>query len=94
MLKPGAKGQRRADQDMLDALTAMRESGQIPWEWIVDETRSLDDFTPRYETRTYRFANLRGVDIIFFNWGSAVMSHPVLVMTASALPFRLSHPTA
>ena len=45
VLKPGAKGQRRADQDMLDALTALRESGQIPWEWIVDETRSLDDFT-------------------------------------------------
>ncbi len=43
------------------------------------EYRSLDDFTPRYETRTYQLANLRGVDIIFFNWGSALMSHPVLV---------------
>ncbi len=41
--------------------------------------RSLDDFTPRYETRTYRLANLTGADAIFFNWGSAVMSHPVLV---------------
>jgi hypothetical protein len=41
--------------------------------------RSLDDFTPRYENRTYRLANLVGVDAIFFNWGSAVMSHPVLV---------------
>lgn len=43
------------------------------------EYRSLDDFTPRYETRTVHFSNLRGVDVIFFNWGSALMSHPVLV---------------
>jgi hypothetical protein len=41
--------------------------------------RSLDDFTPRYETRTYHLADLTAVDVIFFNWGSAVMSHPVLV---------------
>src|SRR4029453_3405079 len=34
---------RRPDQDMSDALTDLRERGQIPWEWIVDETRSLDD---------------------------------------------------
>jgi hypothetical protein len=43
------------------------------------EYRSLDDFTPRYENRTYHLANLRGADIIFFNWGIALMSHPVLV---------------
>src|SRR5262249_59219963 len=39
----------------------------------------LDDFTPRYETCTYHLSNLQGVDIIFFNWGMALMSHPVLV---------------
>jgi hypothetical protein len=38
-------GKRRADQDMIDALTDLRESGQVPWNWIVDETRSLDDYT-------------------------------------------------
>jgi Domain of unknown function (DUF4105) len=43
------------------------------------EYRSLDDFTPRYETCTYHLSNLRGADIIFFNWGFALMSHPVLV---------------
>ena len=43
------------------------------------EYRSLDDFTPRYEARTYHLANLKGADIIFFNWGVALMSHPVLV---------------
>jgi hypothetical protein len=41
--------------------------------------RSLDDFTPRYETRSFHLANLKSADIIFFNWGSSWMSHPVLV---------------
>lgn len=43
------------------------------------EYRSLTDFTPRYETRTVHLANLKGLDIIFFNWGSPWMSHPILV---------------
>lgn len=43
------------------------------------EYRSVEDFTPRYETRTFHLENLRGADIIFFNWGSPWMSHPVLV---------------
>lgn len=41
--------------------------------------RSLYDYTPRYETRTYHLANLRGVDVIFFDWGVGLMCHPVLV---------------
>lgn len=43
------------------------------------EYRSLDDFDVRYETRTYHLSNLRSVDVIFFNWGITLMSHPVLV---------------
>jgi len=43
------------------------------------EYRSLEDFTPRYETRTVHLSNLRGVDLILFNWGSKWMSHPILV---------------
>jgi hypothetical protein len=39
-----AKG-RRSDQDLHDALTDLRESGQVPWHWIEDETRSVDDST-------------------------------------------------
>jgi hypothetical protein len=38
-------GARRPDQDLHDALTDLREDGRIPWHWIVDETRSLDDYT-------------------------------------------------
>jgi hypothetical protein len=43
------------------------------------EYRSPEDYTPRYETRAVRLANLSAVDVIFFNWGSPWMSHPVLV---------------
>jgi hypothetical protein len=38
-------GVRRPDQDLHDALTDIREDGRIPWDWIVDETRSLEDYT-------------------------------------------------
>jgi hypothetical protein len=37
-------GKRRADQDMTEALTQLRENGDIPWDWIVDETRSLESY--------------------------------------------------
>ena len=36
---------RRPDQNMSDALTDLRERGEVPWEWIVDETRALDNYT-------------------------------------------------
>ncbi len=43
------------------------------------EYRSLDDFVPRYQTRTFHLEKLTTADIIFFNWGMRWMSHPVLV---------------
>jgi hypothetical protein len=59
---------------------AVREENVITIENIRNfEYRSLQDFTPRYETRTYRLEHLRGVDVIFFTWGVGLMSHPVLV---------------
>jgi hypothetical protein len=36
---------RRPDQDLHDALTDIREDGRTPWDWIVDETRSVEDYT-------------------------------------------------
>jgi hypothetical protein len=30
---------------VIDAITDLRESGDIPWGAIVDETRSIDDYT-------------------------------------------------
>jgi hypothetical protein len=38
-------GARRPDQNLHDALTDIREDGRIPWGWIVDETRSLENYT-------------------------------------------------
>jgi hypothetical protein len=40
-----ATGARRADQNLIDALTQLRDKELIPWNAIVDETRSLDDLT-------------------------------------------------
>jgi hypothetical protein len=39
----GKKG-RRPDQNMIDALTALREEGLIPWEAIIDETRAFESY--------------------------------------------------
>ena len=59
---------------------AIRDGDTITIENVRNfEYRSLQDYTIRYENRTYRLSNLLGVDIIFFNWGVALMSHPVLV---------------
>jgi hypothetical protein len=33
---------RRDDQDVIDAVMAIREAGLVPWEWIADETRDVD----------------------------------------------------
>ena len=40
-LQDAATGARRADQDLADALLDIREDGSIPWDWIVDESRTL-----------------------------------------------------
>lgn len=41
--------------------------------------RTFTDFTPNYVIRTVRLSNLVAADILFFYWGSSLMSHPVLV---------------
>jgi hypothetical protein len=59
---------------------AMREGDVVTIENVRNfEYRSPDDFTPRYEARAFHLANLSGMDIVFFNWGSPWMSHPVLI---------------
>lgn len=44
-LSKTSTGARRPDQNLHDALMDIREDGRVPWGWIVDETRSLDDYT-------------------------------------------------
>jgi hypothetical protein len=38
-------GARRSDQDIHDALTDLREDGRVPWSWLVDETRMVEDYS-------------------------------------------------
>jgi hypothetical protein len=53
----GSKKPRQPGQDISDALTDLREEGIVPWEWIVDEGRSLEVW--RYAATVAEF--LRGV---------------------------------
>jgi hypothetical protein len=35
---------RRSDQDVAEAVFRLRVIGLVPWAWIVDETRNIDDW--------------------------------------------------
>jgi hypothetical protein len=50
--KAGKKTTRRPDQYMGDALTDLRENGEVPWDWIADETRSLEKTLARQRSLT------------------------------------------
>ena len=43
------------------------------------EYRTLQDYTLKHETRTYRLSRLRGVDALICCWDSPWMSHPMFV---------------
>jgi len=51
--RTASTGRRRADQNLIDALTHLREVGAIPWDWIVDETRSLHTFKTAASVAAY-----------------------------------------
>src|SRR5262245_56510503 len=37
----GQEGKRKPGQNLTDAITRLREIGAIPWDWLVDESRSI-----------------------------------------------------
>ena len=39
--------------------------------------RSLTDFTPRYDTRTYSLSRLVGADLFLIYWGSPLIAHTI-----------------
>jgi hypothetical protein len=41
----GRKRPRQPSGDVADALTHLRQTGLVPWEWIVDETRTLTSWS-------------------------------------------------
>jgi len=40
--------------------------------------RTETDYTPKYDTRTFDLARLRGLDLFLTYWGSPSMAHPIL----------------
>jgi len=53
--KAGAEKKRTPSQDISDAVTVLREldSGAIPWGWIVDETRTLEEWRYAVSVQSY-----------------------------------------
>ena len=48
------------------------------------EYRTIDDFTPHWETRAYHLSKIKGVDVIFFDWGDGLRGHPAMVFDFGA----------
>jgi hypothetical protein len=44
----GTDSKRKPDQNLIEAVTVLREAGLVPWDWIVDESRDVDawEFAP------------------------------------------------
>ena len=42
--RDGTERKRTPAQDISDAVNVLRETGLVPWSWIVDETRTLQDW--------------------------------------------------
>lgn len=49
----GTERSRTPGQDISDAVNVLREAGMVPWSWIVDETRSLNNW--RYAESVYQY---------------------------------------
>ncbi len=48
------------------------------------EYRTLEDYTPRYETRACHLSKLCGADVLISFWGSPWMCHPILIFDFGA----------
>ena len=85
-----AVGKRRADQDLTDAVTWLRERGHVPWDAVEDRTRHLHDF------RGLGATMLDAVDAVLDGlpldpWGDVL---PVLVVESESVAgvlARLAH---
>ena len=52
----GVLDKRGRRADLSEAVMALRRAGAVPWSWIVDETRSLEDWAYRDSIRDYALA--------------------------------------
>ena len=51
----------RADSDLINALTSLRKDRKVPWDWIVDETRTLENYVGPVSMEAGLDAYLHGV---------------------------------
>lgn len=72
------RGRRGSDQDLSDASKWLRDAGLVPWDWIVDETRSVSAY--RYADTVEGYV-LDGLELARLNcWGAVP---PPLILTES-----------
>jgi hypothetical protein len=53
----------RPDSPSNTQLIRLREEGRVPWDWIIDETRSLENFTGYVSVRAGLLAKLRFTEL-------------------------------
>jgi hypothetical protein len=90
-------GARRPDQNLHDALMDLRESERVPWNWIVEETRSLADYTGYQTIKQGVVGILPGIEL------DPWKGQPPMILTArwlaccarscAAMPAALPPPT-
>jgi hypothetical protein len=76
-----SKEGKRPDQIVSAALTDLRERGRVPWDWIVDETRELSDYTGSDTVVNDLLHYLNSARIN--PWGDEWDDHAPLILTES-----------
>jgi hypothetical protein len=74
----GSTRPRKPSQDISEAINVLRECGYIPWSWIVDESRTIEDWRYASSVRQYlaETVPLARIDV----WGS---EKPPLILCES-----------
>jgi hypothetical protein len=62
-IQPGKKMARRPDQDLQEAITWLRDADIIPWDWIEDESRSIDEWNTAPTVLDYLRDRLKGASL-------------------------------
>ena len=63
--------------DLIDALKRLRDEGRVPWEWITDETRTIEDYTGYQTVKQGVLTTLPGIGLNPWHYS------PPLILTES-----------
>jgi hypothetical protein len=86
----GGKRARTPRQDVSDATMRLREVGLVPWEWLVDESRTVDEWESAPSVYEYAIAAIERARIDC--WGGE--SAPLILCEARSMKGVLSRITA